>query len=524
VKHDLERRLTALAEAARVADGRLEPEAVDGARRVTEKAGGRLGLGIESTVVALAGPTGAGKSLLFNALSGSELAEVGRRRPTTSEGRAASWGEGADPLLDWLEIRRRHRIDANGLKDLVLLDLPDFDSVESSHRLEVDRIVELADLLVWVVEPQKYADASLHDGYLRRLATHRDAMAVVLNQADLLTSKEVALWRDDAMRLLAEDGLRDTPVLVVSARTGSGLDELRALLARRVAARDAAVARLSADVASAAGVLRRWCGDSPSAQVKLEARERLVAALSEVAGVPQVIEAVGAAHRHRGALACGWPPVRWVRRFKPDPLRRLRLGSGDNVGRTSLPPATDVQRAQVATAVRHVADEASVGLPAPWPTLVRRAATADDERIVDRLDQAVRGARLDTPAPGWWRAASLLQWLLAAAAIVGAVWIGLAGVAGYLRIEDVVPLPELGGAPIATWLVLGGLVAGFLFSFLTRLVNSNGARRRQRAAERELRPGIEAVADELVIAPVERELEAHETLRRALDTAAGVRV
>ena len=106
---------------------------------------------------------------------------------------------------------------------------------------------------------------------------------------------------------------------------------------------------------------------------------------------------------------------------------------------------------------------------------------------------------------------------------MGAVWIGLAGVSGYLRIEDVVPLPELGGAPIATWLVLGGLVAGFLSSFLTRLVNSAGARRRQRAAERELRPGIEAVADELVIAPVERELEAHETLRRALDTAAGVR-
>ena len=92
MKLDLDRRLTALAEAVRVADGRLEPDPVDGARRVTEKAGARLGLGIESTVVALAGPTGAGKSLLFNALSGSELAEVGRRRPTTSEGRAASWG------------------------------------------------------------------------------------------------------------------------------------------------------------------------------------------------------------------------------------------------------------------------------------------------------------------------------------------------------------------------------------------------------------------------------------------------
>ena len=61
----------------------------------------------------------------------------------------------------------RHRVDSDGLQGLVLLDLPDFDSVETAHRLEVDRIVELADALLWVVEPQKYADAALHDRYLR---------------------------------------------------------------------------------------------------------------------------------------------------------------------------------------------------------------------------------------------------------------------------------------------------------------------------------------------------------------------
>ena len=132
-------------------------------------------------------------------------------------------------------------------------------------------------------------------------------------------------------------------------------------------------------------------------------------------------------------------------------------------------------------------------------------------------------AKLDTRAPRWWRAASLLQWLLVAAAVVGTLWITLAGVAGYLHIEDVVPLPELGGAPIATWLVLGGLVLGVVLSFVTRAVNAVGARRRRRAAARALRPGIEAVADDLVLAPVERELEAHETLCRSLAVALGER-
>ena len=261
----LDRRLTALAEAVQVADGRLEPDAVQAARAIVDKAGARLGLGVENTVVALAGPTGVGKSLLFNALSGAELATVGRRRPTTSEGQAAAWGDGADPLLDWLEIGRRHRLEDGALNGLLLLDLPDFDSVETGHRLEVDRVVELADLVLWVVEPQKYADASLHDRYLRPLQTHGAAMAVVLNQSDLLSRSEIDDWRRDASRLLADDGLPAMPVLVVSARTGEGLDSLRRLLADRVTARDAAVARLAADVTVAARTLGEWCADRKAA-------------------------------------------------------------------------------------------------------------------------------------------------------------------------------------------------------------------------------------------------------------------
>ena len=60
---------------------------------------------------------------------------------------------------------------------------------------------------------------------------------------------------------------------------------------------------------------------------------------------------------------------------------------------------------------------------------------------------------------------------------------------------------------------------GVVLSFVTRAFNAVGARRRRRAAVRALRPGIEAVADDLVLAPVERELDAHETLRRSLAVA-----
>ena len=52
------------------------------------------------------------------------------------------------------------------LRGLVLLDLPDFDSVEARHRLEVDRLLRLVDLVVWVLDPQKYADRVVHQQYL----------------------------------------------------------------------------------------------------------------------------------------------------------------------------------------------------------------------------------------------------------------------------------------------------------------------------------------------------------------------
>ena len=94
---------------------------------------------------------------------------------------ACAWGpEGAAELLDWLGIPKRHQINRLGMLDespddrdlhgLVLLDLPDHDSTEVSHHLEVERLVKLADVLVWVLDPQKYADAAIHDRFLKPLS------------------------------------------------------------------------------------------------------------------------------------------------------------------------------------------------------------------------------------------------------------------------------------------------------------------------------------------------------------------
>jgi hypothetical protein len=344
-------------------------------------------------------------------------------------------------------------------------------------------------------------------------------MALVLNQADLLAPGDADAWRGDAARLLDLDGLAGLPLLVVSAETGQGLDALRRLLAERVSAHDAALARLAADVDTAARRLEDACGGRAAPGIARDDRERLVAALEEAAGVPAVVRAVDAAHRRRGALAAGWPYVRWVRRLRPDPLRRLRLPEIPSAGRTSLPPPTDVQRAQVGTASRRLADRASDGLPPPWPGLARRAALAEEERVAERLERAVAGTELRTGAPRWWRVAGGLQKLLALAVLAGGLWLLVLAVLGYLRVDEVVPLPEIRGVPVPTWLLVGGALLGVLLALAARAANGVSARRRARAAGRALRERVDEVADELVVAPVEGELEAYAGFCAALGRA-----
>ncbi|MGE5720529.1 MAG: ABC transporter, partial [Nocardioidaceae bacterium] len=133
---DVNARVEGLEQAVESARGRLDDDLVDDAAGVVERAGARLKLSANHTVVALAGATGSGKSSTFNAITDLDLAAVGVKRPTTSWTMACTWGaEGAGDLLDWLGVPGRHQVSRNSMLDapatddpdlhgLVLLDLP----------------------------------------------------------------------------------------------------------------------------------------------------------------------------------------------------------------------------------------------------------------------------------------------------------------------------------------------------------------------------------------------------------------
>ncbi|MBA3249418.1 MAG: 50S ribosome-binding GTPase [Geodermatophilaceae bacterium] len=521
-------RLEALSSVATLGADRLSEELIGELRGLDDRAGARLRLSGEYTVVALAGATGSGKSSLFNAIAGAPLAAVGVRRPTTSATQAVILGpSGAAELLDWLSVASRQYGDAAEtpeLSGLVLLDLPDHDSTEASHRAEVDRLVRLVDAFVWVLDPQKYADAVVHDSYLRPLAAHRDVMVVALNQSDRLSASDLVACVRDLDRLLALDGLAGVPVFATSAVTPGGVDPLRAFLVETVADHRARTARIAADLDATADRLAPLVPSRRSDPSLKEPERALRSALARAAGVPAVVDAVGKAHERRGVAAVGWPPLRWLSKLRPDPLRRLGLGRSsapDGVlRRTSMPSGSAVSRAGVDSAVRSLADASSSGLPPPWPRLLLDAARSRASDVPDALDGAIGGASLgmDRP-PRWWRWAAAAQWALLGVAVTGALWLALLAVLGYLQID--LDAPSLGPFAWPTVLLVGGLVGGLLLRVLARPFIAVGAARRRRRAASELRRRVDAVGEELILAPLREELSAYSELASAVRRLAG---
>lgn len=538
---DVVERLDGLSRAVDASRGRLDARLVDDAASVVDRAGARLRLSSEHTVVALAGATGSGKSSMFNSLCDLDLAAVGVKRPTTSWALACAWGPvGASDLLDWLGIPKRHQVNRMGMLDetaddrafqgLVLLDLPDHDSTEVSHHLEVERLVKLADVLVWVLDPQKYADAAIHDRFLRPLASHADVMVVALNHIDEVPPDDVEACLADVRRLLELDGLHDVPVVATSAKVGTGISELRAVIADRVAGKKLARDRLTADIRAVAGQMAERTGDAYPADVRTFARAELLDACSDAVGVPVLVDKIADATTVRGRRVTGWPVTAWFGRRHRDPMRKLDLPESGEGGdplsaadlramRATMPTPTPVQRARLDAAVRSVADEVTEGMPKAWDSAIRSASTARLDELNRGLDAAVGETDLGVARnPLWWALARVLQWLLLLAAVGGAGWLVGLGISKLLGRTTSKP-PYLGGLAVPVVLLVGGLVLGIALAVVCRVLVRVSSRRRSSRAGTRLVDAIASAVDEFVVAPIQAEVDAYVTCRDGLAIA-----
>ncbi len=527
----LTERLAVLDRLVELGEGRLDDDLMNDAAELLGRAGDRLRLSGDHTIVALAGGTGSGKSSLFNAVCGLELSPTGLRRPMTSSTHVCVWGlEGAAPLLDWLQIDSRHRYarasaldqagepgDAGSLEGLVLLDLPDHDSVRVGQIAEVDRYVGVADLLVWVLDPQKYADFAVHRRYLEPLAGHNGVTLIILNQVDRLEPEEADECVKDLRRLLEAEGLHDPHILTTSAKTGAGVDDFRDVLADAVAARRARIERLVADIDRFIQRFEGQFGDAePPATIDEKRAAALVEALADAAGVPAVTEAMESAYEVRALDYVGWPLGRLAGRFRSDPLRRMRLVELREEMRTAFTTPVNAQQAHVDNALQHVADDVVRRLPPPWRRSVREAARSNADALPEALGGSLREV---VPAynqiPGWWWAVRAWQYLLLAMAAVALIWLGAIAAFGWLRLGHP-PLRIVGETSVVPYVALlfaCTLGLGSLSATAARNLVALSSARHSERMERQMHDGVAAAARTLVIEPIERELAVYARFR-----------
>lgn len=190
----------------------------------------------EEALVVLLGSTGAGKSTLLNSLAGEAISVAGAVRPTTS--RPVLWAR-RDVADRRLEALAMDAVAISGTDPLLagatIIDTPDIDSVVSEHRVIAERLLDVADFVVFVTSAQRYADAVPWE-LLHRMQERSVPLLFVVNRLPASGAEVVV---DDLRVRLRRHGIAD-PVLIEVAeqRLAEGLlaPESVAPLRRRLAA------------------------------------------------------------------------------------------------------------------------------------------------------------------------------------------------------------------------------------------------------------------------------------------------
>jgi energy-coupling factor transporter ATP-binding protein EcfA2 len=161
-------------------------------------------------VVLLVGPTGAGKSTIFNTIAGRAASPTGVLRPTTRVAVVLVHPDDRQALVDgaFAGVRPsqlRFVEDAGLQRGVAVVDAPDIDSLEHANRELADRLVEAADLCCFVTTATRYADR-VPWAVLSRVAERGLPLIVVVNRmpADPADSAEVVA---DVRRLVGAAGL-----------------------------------------------------------------------------------------------------------------------------------------------------------------------------------------------------------------------------------------------------------------------------------------------------------------------------
>ncbi len=436
---DLVEALDALDLAVARAGGLVGDEVVQPFAAVALNARRRTGFLGETVVIALGGGTGVGKSSLLNALAGTVVAPAGALRPTTDKPMA--WipetpETGLVRLLDDLGIA--DRIGQSSHPHLAILDLPDFDSVVGEHRATVERLLPRVDAILWVVDPEKYNDRTIHSDYLRPLAGYQGQFVFALNQIDRLADGELATVLADFEQTLWHDGIPQPVIFPLSAAPpGSspfGLEPLLQYLDEKLDAKRVASRKLIEDLRRAGQGLIEATGIMPGVGLEYdrkwtEASEKTVRVLSEMLAGPQVYAVAERAGMKVARRVGGGPLGRMAATVRRSPVGRA-LGAGREEEAVEEETRKWEGRAGLERALATLGELVTeLSFMAGGAFGARLRSEFDDGDLQRHVRGAIEGTVANVREPGvpqparWWSIAGFWQ-LLSFLAVLGCgVWI-----------------------------------------------------------------------------------------------------
>lgn len=260
-----------------LAAGQLHPDDLEAARSTASTARMRAGHLGTTMVLALVGGTGSCKSSLLNALADDEIASTSPVRPHTTEPLALV-PESPEPalrsLLGRLGVSRT--VSQDRFPDFAILDMTDVDSIAVEHRVQVERLLPEVDVVLWVLDPVKYADPALHRDFIAPLAGSADRLVFVLNKVDQLDEASLDRVSEHLRALLVEDGIEDPVIFETAAAPPAGvprgMDALAAHLAGRLDEKRVHIGKIIDDARTAARAIAGAAGVAEGGSLDFEER------------------------------------------------------------------------------------------------------------------------------------------------------------------------------------------------------------------------------------------------------------
>jgi GTP-binding protein EngB required for normal cell division len=249
----------------------------------------------DSIVVAIAGGTGSGKSSLLNAIAGEGISETSELRPHTNE--PLAWVPANDQAIAAMvaSLGIESVVLHEGGPALAIVDLPDLDSVDDRHRTLVELVLPVVDAVVWMFDPIKYHDPSIHDDFLADVIDYEAVFTFVLNKIDRLDEAETEAVVTHLGVILTMDGFADPNVIPIAANPPNGapvgIDSLVSVLNETLLGKRADRAKVIEDIHQAG---RRLAADTNSWRgTPQDAHDRIRNSLDDPETLDAVLDELG---------------------------------------------------------------------------------------------------------------------------------------------------------------------------------------------------------------------------------------